>query len=170
MVEENAITGRWYAVHVKPRTEKKMQVMMRKQHIWNWLPVQTKVRKVQRRTIRTEFPIFPGYVLARLDEAERIEVLKTNLVASMVHILKPRPVIHQLRQIAKAVRREREIRMVPIGWAVGERVCIAHGPLKGIEGCVMERDSKATLVISVEAFGGAVAVMLSPEDCVLQKE
>ena len=144
--------------------------MMRKRHIWNWLPVQTKVRKVQRRSIRTELPIFPGYVLARLDEAERVEVLKTNLVVSMVHISDPRPVIHQLRQIAKAVRKECKMRMVPIGWAVGERVCIAHGPLKGIEGYVVERDSKATLVISVEAFGGAVAVMLSPEDCTLQKE
>ena len=164
------MTGCWYIVKVKPRTEKKMQLIMQKRHIWNCLPTYTKIRRSQRRTIRTDMPIFPGYMLVRCDGNERIIALKTNLVVSMVPLSRPRPVIHQLRQIVKAVRSERRIQMVSLEWGRGDVVRISHGPLKGIEGCIINNAKKKSIVIGIEVFGGAVSVTLSPEDCILQKE
>ena len=52
---------------------------------------------------------------------------------------------------------------------VGDTVRIAEGPLKGIVGRVVKNDKKSVLVIDVEVFGNAVAVELSPQDCVVEQ-
>ncbi|MBQ3749234.1 MAG: hypothetical protein II863_17640, partial [Kiritimatiellae bacterium] len=48
---------------VKPRMEKKLHAIMQRLHIWHCIPMYTRTRKVQRRVVRTELPLFPRYVL-----------------------------------------------------------------------------------------------------------
>ena len=125
---------------------------------------------MQRRTKRIEEPIFPGYLLERLKEGERADVLKTNLVVSLIHLDRPRPVIHQLRDVMKAVKSKREMRIAPPSVvSVGDSVRIVEGPLKGIVGRVVKNDKKSVLVIDVNVFGSAVAVELSSRDCVVEQ-
>ncbi len=161
----------WHVVHVKPRAEKKLRSYLDALHIWSYLPSRVRTRKVQRRTERIEEPIFPGYLLVRLKEGERAEVFRTNLVVSLIYLDRPRPVIHQLRDVMKAVKSEREMRIaLPSEVSVGDTVRIAEGPLKGIVGHVVKNDKKSVLVIDVEVFGNAVAVELSPQDCVVENK
>lgn len=126
---------------------------------------------MQRRTKRIEEPIFPGYLLVRLKEGERADVLRTNLVVSLIYLDQPRPVIHQLRDVMKAVKSERDMRIaLPSEVSVGDAVRIAEGPLKGIVGHVVKNDKKEVLVIDVNVFGSAVAVELSSQDCVVEND
>lgn len=126
---------------------------------------------MQRRTKRIEEPVFPGYLLVRLKEGERADVLKTNLVVSLIYLDHPRQVIHQLRDIMKAVKSEREMRIaLPSEVSVGDTVRIVEGPLKGIVGRVVKNDKKSVLVIDVEVFGSAVAVELLSQDCAVEND
>ena len=164
------MSGLWHVVHVKPRAEKKLRSLLGVLHIWNYLPSRVRICKVQRRTKRIEEPIFPGYLLVRLRKGERTSVLKTNLVVSLIYIDRPRPLIHQLRDVMKAVKSEREVRVVSSPeLSVGDCVRITQGPLRGVVGFVSDNTKKSELVIRVEAFGGAVSVKLSPGDCLLQE-
>lgn len=143
---------------------------MQKLHIWHYIPMYTRSRKVQGRVVRTEQPLFPRYVLARFDNAEkRLLVLQTNAVISTMPLPNPRPVIHQFRYIAKAIRHERDVQAVPFVWNTGDAVRITYGPLKGMEGCVTRVGTGKVLVISIEILGVAASVSLSPEDCVRLK-
>lgn len=140
-------------------------------HIWSYLPSRVRTRRVQRRTKRIEEPIFLGYLLVRLKEGERADVLRTNLVVSLIYLDQPRPVIHQLRDVMKAVKSERDMRIaLPSEVSVGDAVRIAEGPLKGIVGHVVKNDKKEVLVIDVNVFGSAVAVELSSQDCVVEND
>ena len=155
----------WYAIHVKPRTEKKLQSLLLAWRVWNVLPSYVKVRKVQRRTVKTEIPMFPGYVLARLGEGDRLRVLRTNLAVAMSPIDRPLPVLRRLHGLVKAAQDADSFRLVPPTES-GDFVHIVKGPMKGLEGRVKVVDGKALLTVNVEAFGGAVEVQVSPSDCV----
>lgn len=164
------MSSRWYMLLVKPNTGKKLRAIMQRLHIWHCIPMYIRTRKVQRRIVRTEFPLFPRYVLARFDnDGKRLSVLRTNAIVSTTPLSSPRPVIHQLRYIVKAIRLEREVQAVPFAWDAGDIVRIVHGPLRGMEGRISRKGKGRTLVIDIEAFGVAAAVSLSPDDCMLLK-
>mgnify|MGYP002624318418 CR=1 FL=1 len=154
----------WYFVRVKPRAEKRMQAWLKGSRIWNYLPVYVNVLKVQRRTERFENPIFPGYLIARMDAAERVQALKSNLVVMLIPIDKPREVIHQLRQVVRAMRGNQELKNVPMAGKTGRFVKIKSGPMTGLEGYVVKRGGKFAVVVNMEALGTAIEVAVSPED------
>lgn len=153
----------WYVLHVKPRTEKKTADYLRRYGYFCHLPVFTKVTRVQRRKVRRELPLFPGYVFTRLFPDERLRMLKTNLIVRTIPVLRPRRMIHQLRQIARAGRFAPELRPAP-SCAAGDLVRIVSGPLYGTEGVVIRRGREATLCLNVEILGAAVEVSVAAAD------
>ncbi len=154
----------WYLIHVKPRTEKKMQAWLAALKIWNYLPVSVNVRKVQRRTVRTEIPIFPSYILSRMNDDERVQAMKSNLVVVLIPIDRPRRVIHQLRQVVRAARNSQELKPAPIEAEASRLVRIMNGPLTGLEGYVKRVGDKCMVVANMDVLGTAIEVEVSPED------
>ena len=155
----------WYIICTKPRVEKKLQAILRTLHVLNVMPTYVKVRKVQRRTVKTDIPIFPGYLMARHDAEKRLTVIKTNLTTAVLPLQNARAVLRQLHQLVKAAMQTEEFRLVvPTG--AGDAVRIVNGPMKGIEGRVKTVEGKTFLTVNVEAFGGAVEVQVSPKDCI----
>ena len=159
-----AAVSRWCVLHVKPRTEKKMAAYLAHDRIWHYLPLLTKVRRVQRRKVRTEVPLFPGYVFARLGAESRLAMLRKNLIVRIIPVPRQRELIHQLRQIAHAGRAGHEVRKVPL-FKVGDLVRVTQGPFYGIEGYIRRDEGGASIVLNVEILGQAVAVSISPADC-----
>jgi len=153
----------WYFLHTKPRAEKKLQAWLNGSRIWNYLPVFVNVRVVQRRTVRSEIPIFPSYILARMDQADRIQALKSNLVVMPIPIENPREVIHQLRQVVHAARRAQELKPVPLAEKTGRFVRIKSGPMTGLEGYIVTRGGKTSVVVNMDALGAAFEIDVSPE-------
>ncbi len=154
----------WYALHVKPRTEKKVANYLREYRCFHHLPVYVKVTKVQRRKVRRELPLFPGYLFARLTPARRADMLRTNLLVRTIPIPRPRETVHQLRQIAHAVRFSPELRAVAKVFKAGDFVRVKYGPFRGITGYVRREGPEATLCLNVEILGASVEMSVPPED------
>ena len=154
----------WYVLCTKPNAEKKLQSWLTAWHIWNVLPTYEKVRKVQRRTVRTDLPLFPRYMMARLDPDERVRVLRTNLALAALPLPNARAVLRQLHKIVKATQATDAFTLVA-PTEVGDAVRIVHGPMKGLTGRVKTVDGATILTVNVEAFGGAIEVQVSPADC-----
>ncbi|MBO5940617.1 MAG: hypothetical protein J6R18_05430, partial [Kiritimatiellae bacterium] len=153
----------WYVLHVKPRTEKKVVEFLRSYGCFHHLPMYTKVTKVQRRKVRRELPLFPGYVFTKLFPDERIKMLQTNLIVQTISVFKPREMIHQLRQISRVGRRNAEMRPAH-QFKTGDYVRVKYGPLRGTEGYVKREGSHATLCLNVEILGASVEISISPDD------
>lgn len=154
----------WYVLHVKPRTEKKVVSFLTSYKFFQYLPMYVKVRKVQRRKVRTELPLFPGYVFTKLYPDERIKMLQTNLIVQTIPVLRPREMIHQLRQISRASRNAPELNAVN-HFKVGDLVRVKYGPFRGIEGYMKRDGSESKIVINLDILGQAVELAISPSDC-----
>ncbi len=157
------VKRQWFVLHVKPRTEKRVVEFLKTYGFFHHLPVYVKVTKVQRRKVRRELPLFPGYVFTRLFPDERMKMLQTNLLVSTIPVTQPRTMIHQLRQIAHAARHQPEFRPA-CPFKVGDYVRVAYGPLRGTEGYVRREGAHATLCLNVDMLGAAVEVSVSPAD------
>ena len=153
----------WFVLHVKPRTEKKVMQYLSRSRGFRHLPVYVKVTKVQRRKVRRELPLFPGYVFAHLSPDERRAILQSNLVVHPIPVPNPREMIHQLRQIAHAGRGKAEMRPTN-PFKAGDYVRVKYGPMRGTEGYVKREGAKATICLNVAILGSAVEVSISPED------
>ena len=154
----------WFVLHVKPRTEKKVVTYLKRYRCIAHLPIYVKVTKIQRRKVRRELPLFPGYVFARLSPDERILMLQTNLLVNTIFVPRPREMIHQLRQIAHAARGVPDFRPRPNLFKAGDYVRVKYGPLRGTEGYVKREGAHATLCLNVEILNSSAEVSISPSD------
>ena len=151
----------WYVLHVKPRTEKKVMAYLARCSAWRYLPIWVKETRVQRRKVRTELPLFPGYVFARMNPDQRLIMLRTNLIVRTIEVPQAREMIHQLRQISRAGR------LAPLKpletFQLGDQVRVKAGPFYGLTGYVDAVSSE--LILTLTILGRAVSVAINPADC-----
>lgn len=153
----------WYVLHVKPRTEKKVEAYCRRYGCLAYLPLRARTRVIQRRRVHTEIPVFPGYVFARLSPDERLKMLQTNL---LVHVLAPataRSLVHDLRQIARALRAAPDL-VTTDSFRAGDRVRIVSGPFLGIEGVVRRSHGRAAIILNIELLNQALEISAPSAD------
>ena len=165
MTEEDERLRRrtWYVLHVKPRTEKKVNVFLAALRVFHYLPLVRKETKVQRRRVVRHLPVFPGYVFTRLFPDERLRVLGTRQIVRTIEVSDPRRMIHQLRQVEHASRLPADLHLVE-SFAPGEYVKVVSGPLRGLEGQVMRRGGRTSLILTVDILGRALEAAVSPAD------
>ena len=153
----------WYVLHVKPRTEKKVDEFLAAIRVFHHLPVLRKVTKVQRRRVVRYLPAFPGYVFTRLFPEERYRVLETKQIVRTIEVSEPRRMIHQLRQIEHAKRLPVDLRVVE-AFKPGEYAKVVSGPLRGLEGQVLRTGAGTSIVLSVDILGRALEAAVDPQD------
>lgn len=153
----------WYVLHVKPRTEKKVNDFLAAIGVFHYLPLLRKETKVQRRRIVRYLPVFPGYVFTRLFPEERIRVLGTQQIVRTILVTDARKMIHQLRQVERARRLPVDLRLAQ-SFANGEYVKVVCGPLCGLEGQVKRIGSAMSIVLTVDILGQALEASVNPAD------
>ena len=148
---------------MKPRTEKKVEALLVGYHYLHYLPTWVKVTKVQRRKVRTELPLFPGYVFTRLYPEERMAIFRTQHIVRTIEVTDPRRMIHQLRQVEHACRLPTDLKLVE-SFTAGEYVKVVSGPLRGLEGQVRRIGSAMSIVLTVDILGRALEATVAPGD------
>ena len=165
LVEETDIPKirTWYVLHVRPRTEKRVNERLSIMRVFHYLPLVRKDKKVQRRKVVRYLPVFPGYVFTRLFPEERIAILGTQQVVRTIPVSDPRRMIHQLRQIEHARRLPADLRLAE-SFTAGEYVKVVSGPLCGLEGQVKRIGAQTSIVLSVDILGRALEASVAPGD------
>ncbi len=166
MIDEEEIVDRserrWYVLHVKPRTEKKVATYLDHYRCFRHLPLRVVIRKVQRRKVRRELPLFPGYVFTRMSFDDRTLMLQTNLIVRTIEIPNPRETIHQLRMLRNGLKVGEEVKVLAQQFHKGEHVRVKSGPLRGTEAYVKRDGSRSLLYLDVDILGSTVEVTVSP--------
>ncbi len=158
---------RWYALTVRHQHERQAEKALRSKGLETLVPLYRSRRQWSDRIQELELPLFPGYVLCRFALGERIGILSTPGVASLVGFGgKPAPLedgeIAGIEQLLAS-------RLALAPWPylkMGDRVRVEHGPMRGLEGTLLRTKEGLRLVISVELLQRSMAVEVDRESVV----
>ena len=160
----------WYALQVRAKHEASVADFLQGKGFETFFPTHP-IRKQWSDRIKTvESPLFPGYLFCRLDVQNRLPVLTTPGVTQIVGYSRvPSPVDEgEIQALQTAVASQLPSQPWPY-LQVGDRVEIERGPLRGLEGILLDTRGIHRLVLSVTLLQRSVAVEIDPSFVRLKK-
>jgi transcription termination/antitermination protein NusG len=155
----------WYALQIKPRSEKKAELQLRAKGIETYLPLVRQVRWWSDRRKIIETPLFAGYEFVRipLSPTTKLLVLRTSGVTHFVGLPSGATPIRsaQIESLRLLLDNNAECSIRPF-LRTGQRVRILGGSLEGVEGILLE-DGKH-LVVSIDCIQRSIAVQIEGYD------
>ena len=149
--------GLWWVAHTKSRNEKALAQDLMAKNISYFLPMTWRVHRRSHRTIKALLPLFTGYLFFCGNEAERIELLKTNRVANLLEVKDQESLIHELVRFDQALRAGAPL--TPHKYLNKGQWCrVIAGPLLGLEGIIVQTKGDMRLVLQINMLGQAASV------------
>ena len=163
---ENVQAVCWYALRVRPRFELVASRHLRAKGYDEYLPTHVVSRRWTDRVKTAEVALFPGYMFCRFDAQQRLPILITPGVMSIVKIGNcPTPLtdieIGAIQQAAVSGLRCESLSFIPNG----EPEAVTRGPLAGLSGRLVEIKSRLRLIIALPLLQRSLAVEID-SDCV----
>lgn len=157
----------WYALYTRSRFEKKMLSELTDRGIEVFLPMREILSRWKDRKKKIWIPLFPGYIFVNhVDTPEnRFRVLNIRGAVRFVTLEGHAAPIPEAQ--IEYVRRflESSIAIDPYPYLqAGSRVEVIAGPLKGIQGILVEKRGRFRFVIQVDLIRQAVSVEIDASD------
>jgi transcription antitermination factor NusG len=149
----------WFALQIRSRWEGTTAGLLRGKGLETLLPTYTARRKWSDRYKVIEAPLFPGYVFCRFDVHNRLPVLITPGVISVVGRGKTPIAVDDEEILAIQAAIQSGIHIEPWPYVeLGERVRIKDDVLDGMEGILTSFKGSHRVVISVTLLRRSVAL------------
>ena len=149
--------SRWLVVHTKPRQEKSLARAAVAGEIPVYLPIVQRRNQVRGKILDSYVPLFPGYVFALVDEAQRVALLKTNAVAQCLQVDDEEKLVRELRNLELLISSDAPV-TIEQKLEPGRLVRVKSGPMANTEGVVVTRRGKSRLVVAVTLLQQGVSV------------
>jgi transcription antitermination factor NusG len=148
----------WFALQVRSRHEIGVARHLSGMGYEEFLPLYVCRKRWSDRIKEAHAPLFPGYLFCRFNPENRLPILKTPGVLQIVgYNRQPIPVEEdEIRSIQTLVTSG--IPNQPWPFLKGEKVRIESGPLRGLEGVLVEFKGARRLILSVSLLQRSVAV------------
>ncbi len=158
-IESSDLPGKWFALHVKSRSEQTIASIVQNKGYQHFLPVYKARRRWSDRVRQFELPLFPGYLFCRLSGESRLPLLTTPGVLGLVGIGKvPLPVDDaEIAAIQAMVQSGLVAEPCPF-ISLGDRVRLEEGPLAGLEGFYVENRKQHRIVVSVTLLQRSIGI------------
>jgi transcription antitermination factor NusG len=148
----------WFALQVRSRYEKNVANFLDgKGYEW-FLPTYKSHRRWSDRIKELELPLFPGYLFCRFNPQDRLPILKTPGMISIVGTAKVPTAVDETEIVALRTLVNSGVSRQPWPFLqIGQRVRIEHGSLAGLEGILIQQKRADRLVLSVSLLQRSVA-------------
>ena len=148
----------WFALRIKSNFEKVSGQILEQKGYEVFLPTYRTRNRWSDRTKVIDRPLFSGYLFCRFDQNQRLPILVTPGIVSVVGVGKtPMPVAEQEIEAIQAILRSG---LPATPWpfvSVGQRLLIEKGPLSGVEGILQEIKNSYRFIVSVNLLQRSVA-------------
>lgn len=150
---------RWYALQLRSRWESSTASLLSCKGYQTFLPTYKNAKRGSARAKEVQGPLFPGYLFCRFNVCDRLPVLITPGVISVVGTGRvPIPVEEsEIAAIQRMVSTGMHVEPCPY-LEVGQRVRIEDGALSGIEGVLTSFKGSQRIVVSVSLLRRSVAL------------
>lgn len=150
---------RWYALQVRTRWESSTSVLLIGKGYQTLLPTYQVKRNWTGRLKEVNAPLFPGYVFCRFDAQNRLPVLVTPGVISVVGRGKVPVPVEEAEIAALQAVVSSGFRAQPWPFLeVGQKVRIESDPFQGLDGILVQFKGDDRIVLSVSLLRRSVAL------------
>ena len=156
---------RWYAVFTVPRNEKAVEKHLNLSQIECFLPTYEAYRVWKnRQRVKVVLPLFPAYLFVCVDRRERARVLQSPGVLHIVgNSREPLPLPDSEIEFLRSDFCRRKTEPYP-EFLLGQKVRIAHGVMRGIEGVLVRKNNSLRFVLTLSLINQNAAVEVCAED------
>src|SRR5215469_5655019 len=150
---------RWYALQLRTQWESSTATMLSNKGYETFLPTYKILKRARDRSFEASAPLFPGYLFCRFNVFDRLPVLITPGVITVVRSGRtPIPVENsELEAVQKMVSTGLRVEPCPY-LEVGQLVRIEDGALRGIEGILTSFKGAQRIVVSISLLRRSVAL------------
>ncbi len=148
---------KWFVLQTKSRQEKVVCDFFRDRQIQYLLPLVTKTTYYGKRKVKSELPLFPGYVFVHSAIQDAYAADRTNRLVRIIPVFDQAKIEEELRSLTRALETQAPFDRHP-QLVAGVRVEVKSGPLQGVRGVVESRLKMDRLVLQVEILGQAISV------------
>jgi transcription antitermination factor NusG len=150
---------RWYALQLRTRWESSTAALLSAKGYQTFLPTYNILKRGRGRSTEVPAPLFPGYLFCRFNVFDRLPVLITPGVITVVGMGRiPVPVeVSELEAIQKMVSTGLRVEPWPF-LEVGQVVRIEDGALSGVEGVLTSFKGTSRIVVSISLLRRSVAL------------
>lgn len=149
--------------YTAPRAEKKVNERLKSWDIEAFLPTQRVLKQWSDRKKWVEEALFRSYIFVKVKPTEQGQVLQVPGILRFIYYLgKPAEISEkQIEDIRALLRNEVPLKAFPIDLKKGDLIRITAGPLKDIEGELMEIQGKRKLLIRLNGIEQSVVASIS---------
>lgn len=154
----------WYGLRTKSKHEHVAARALEGQGYQAYLPVHRRRRQWSDRVVQSEQPLFPGYVFCRFDPQQRLPIITTLGIVSIVGFGNgPVPIADSEIEAVQTLLSSGAAAQTCPFISEGQRVRIARGALEGLQGILLQNKNEWRVVISVTMLQRSVAVEVDRE-------
>jgi transcription antitermination factor NusG len=150
----------WRVFYTRARAEKKCEERIDDRRIDVLVPKKKEIRQWSDRKKEVTVPLFRNYLVARVDEKDRLRVLRTKGIVRCVHFdgEPARLRAETVEQLQTAQQAPGRLSVTDLRPPVGETVTVTDGPLQGLTGEVREHRGQMHILVRVNAIRQAMKV------------
>lgn len=148
----------WFALQVRSRYERNVASFLDGQGYEWFLPTYLSRRRWSDRIKELELPLFPGYLFCRFNPQERLPILRTPGMISIVGTAKTPTAVDASEIVSLRTLVNSELPRQPWPFLkVGQKVRIECGALAGLEGILLQKKGCDRIILSVSLLQRSVA-------------
>jgi transcription antitermination factor NusG len=155
----------WFALYVRTRRERAVETALTEKGYETYLPMMSETRCYGNKKRNAEIPCFPSYLFCRVNPVDRLPVMTTPDVYSMVRrgtSLESIP-DSELDALKIMISSRSPLERYP-HLTTGDRVCITRGPLAGIEGVLLRVGNSQRVAVSIGLLRRSISAEVDSDD------
>lgn len=154
----------WFALRTRSNFEKVAALALENKGLMPYLPTYKSRRRWSDRVVVADKPLFQGYVFCRFDPLNRLPVLTTTGIISIVGCGNEPASLDEREMEAIEAILSSGLATEPCPFLrEGQKVRVRRGSLDGVEGILTKKKSDFRLVISVTMLQRSISVEIDRE-------
>ncbi|MGI8893256.1 MAG: UpxY family transcription antiterminator [Bacteroidia bacterium] len=158
--EVSSAANSWHVLYTRPRHEKKLQEFLSVRGVTVYLPMYKTIKQWSDRRKKVEEPLFKSYLFVKADESNYFTILNAPGAVKFVHFGDDVATISnkEVEMIEQILKHPDQVAVEEFRAVAGDKIKIASGPFKNIEGTLISIRGKNRLIIQIEQLGKNVII------------